>query len=68
MGFAFDGDADRLIAVDERGRARGRRRGDGHLRAAPGSREGTLRNEILVTTVMSNGGLERAIERRPAAG
>ena len=32
MGMAFDGDADRLIAVDEAGDDRGRRRGDGDLR------------------------------------
>jgi phosphoglucosamine mutase len=60
LGLAFDGDADRLIAVDERG---GLVDGDAimgictldHLAA------GTLRNKVLVATVMSNGGLERAV-------
>jgi phosphoglucosamine mutase len=61
MGFAFDGDADRLIAVDERGRLVD---GDGVMGicALQRLRDGTLRNGILVATVMSNGGLERAIE------
>jgi phosphoglucosamine mutase len=61
IGFAFDGDADRLIAVDERGRLVD---GDGVMGicALQRLRDGTLRNGILVTTVMSNGGLERAIE------
>ncbi|HEX6128045.1 MAG TPA: phosphoglucosamine mutase [Candidatus Limnocylindria bacterium] len=61
MGFAFDGDADRLIAVDERG---GLVDGDGVMGIVSLQRlaAGTLRNGILVATVMSNGGLERAIE------
>lgn len=61
MGFAFDGDADRLIAVDERGRLVD---GDAVMGicALQRLRAGTLRNGILVATVMSNGGLERAIE------
>jgi phosphoglucosamine mutase len=60
MGWAFDGDADRLIAVDERG---GLVDGDGVMGivALQRLRAGTLRNGILVATVMSNGGLERAI-------
>ena len=61
MGFAFDGDADRLIGVDERGRLVD---GDAVMGicALQQLRAGTLRNRILVATVMSNGGLERAIE------
>jgi phosphoglucosamine mutase len=61
MGFAFDGDADRLIAVDERGEPVD---GDGVMGicALQRLRAGTLRNNILVATVMSNGGLQRAIE------
>jgi phosphoglucosamine mutase len=61
MGFAFDGDADRLIAVDERGDLVD---GDGVMGicALQRLRAGTLRNRILVATVMSNGGLQRAIE------
>jgi phosphoglucosamine mutase len=61
VGFAFDGDADRLIAVDERG---GLVDGDGVMGICALQRlaAGTLRNGILVATVMSNGGLQRAIE------
>lgn len=60
MGMAFDGDADRLIAVDERGSIVD---GDGVMGICALARlaDGTLRNGILVTTVMSNGGLDRAI-------
>ena len=60
MGLAFDGDADRLIAVDERGSIVD---GDGLMGICALARlaSGTLRNRILVTTVMSNGGLDRAI-------
>jgi phosphoglucosamine mutase len=60
MGMAFDGDADRLIAVDERGSIVD---GDGLMGICALARlaGGTLRNGILVTTVMSNGGLDRAI-------
>jgi phosphoglucosamine mutase len=60
MGMAFDGDADRLIAVDEHGSIVD---GDGVLGICALARlaEGTLRNRLLVTTVMSNGGLERAV-------
>ena len=65
MGMAFDGDADRLIAVDERGAIVD---GDGVMGICALARlaDGTLRNGILVTTVMSNGGLDRAI--RSAGG
>jgi len=61
VGFAFDGDADRLIAVDERGDLVD---GDGVMGICALQRlaAGTLRNGILVATVMSNGGLQRAIE------
>jgi phosphoglucosamine mutase len=60
MGMAFDGDADRLIAVDEHGSIVD---GDGVMGICGLARlaAGTLRNGILVTTVMSNGGLDRAI-------
>jgi len=65
MGMAFDGDADRLIAVDERGAIVD---GDGVMGICALARlaEGSLRNGILVTTIMSNGGLDRAI--RAAGG
>ena len=60
LGMAFDGDADRLIAVDERGSIVD---GDGVMGicALAQLAAGTLRNRILVTTVMSNGGLERVV-------
>jgi phosphoglucosamine mutase len=60
LGMAFDGDADRLIAVDEHGSIVD---GDGLMGICALARlaDGTLRNRILVTTVMSNGGLDRAV-------
>jgi phosphoglucosamine mutase len=55
-GFAFDGDADRLLAVDETGEPV-----DGDqilaLCAAQRRRHGTLEKNTLVATVMSNMGL-----------
>jgi phosphoglucosamine mutase len=61
MGFAFDGDADRLIAVDAEGNLVD---GDAVMGicALQMLGAGTLRNAILVATVMSNGGLQQAIE------
>ena len=60
MGFAFDGDADRLIAVDAAG---GLVDGDAVMGicALQMLAAGTLRNATLVVTVLSNGGLDRAI-------
>jgi len=65
VGLAFDGDADRLIAADERGRLVD---GDAIMGICALARlaDGTLRNRLLVATVMSNGGLERAV--RDAGG
>jgi phosphoglucosamine mutase len=62
LGFAFDGDGDRLIAVDERGRIL---TGDQVLAvcAVRMKKEGTLANDLLVTTVMSNIGLDLAMAR-----
>ncbi|MGI6183204.1 MAG: phosphoglucosamine mutase [Candidatus Fimadaptatus sp.] len=60
VGLAFDGDADRLIAVDERGVELD---GD-RLLAIIGldmQRRGALRGGAVVSTVMSNAGLERAL-------
>jgi phosphoglucosamine mutase len=61
MGVALDGDADRLIVVDESGTIV-----DGDqimaLIAANWAREGTLRGGGLVATVMSNLGLERFLQ------
>jgi phosphoglucosamine mutase len=61
LGVALDGDADRVIVVDAAGR-----QVDGDvvmaLCATRMLRDGKLRNRTLVSTVMSNLGLERAIE------
>ncbi len=61
VGFAFDGDADRCIAVDERGQEIN---GDHilyilgtHLKA-----QGTLAGNTVVSTIMSNMGLRRALD------
>ena len=60
IGLAFDGDADRLIVVDEKGRLI-----DGDqlmaLIALDLERRGKLRGGALVATVMSNLGLERRL-------
>ena len=58
-GFAFDGDGDRLISVDEKGR---KLTGDQILLicARDLKEEGRLKNNLLVSTVMSNLGLSRA--------
>jgi phosphoglucosamine mutase len=58
IGIALDGDADRLIVVDEKGEAV-----DGDqimaLIGASWARQGRLRGGAVVATVMSNLGLER---------
>lgn len=62
LGIALDGDADRLIVLDERGNVI-----DGDaimaLCARKMLRERALKKRTLVATVMSNLGLERALER-----
>ena len=62
LGFAFDGDADRCICVDERGEVVD---GDGILWVCAKDRHerGGLGGGGVVTTVVSNGGLARALER-----
>jgi phosphoglucosamine mutase len=62
LGLAFDGDGDRLIAVDEKGR---RLTGDQILVicAKVLKKEGRLKNDLLVTTIMSNLGLSVACKR-----
>jgi len=62
IGLAFDGDADRLIAVDEKGQVVA---GDQLIAicAAHYKREDRLENNCVVTTVMSNIGLKRALEK-----
>ncbi|CAC9934938.1 phosphoglucosamine mutase [Aedoeadaptatus nemausensis] len=61
IGFSFDGDADRIIAVDEKGRVMD---GD-HILAvcAAGLKEkGELTGDTVVGTIMSNIGLDRYLE------
>ena len=60
IGFAFDGDGDRLISVDEWGEIR-----DGDYALAISGRHfaarGRLKGNVLVTTVMANLGLDEAL-------
>lgn len=61
IGFAFDGDADRCIAVDENGQVVN---GD-HILYILGmnlKKQNSLANNTVVTTVMSNLGLYRALD------
>jgi len=60
-GFAYDGDADRCIAVDEKGNVVN---GDRilYIFAAQLKRENKLNNNTVVTTVMSNIGLYKALD------
>ncbi|GED17235.1 phosphoglucosamine mutase [Aneurinibacillus migulanus] len=61
LGLAFDGDADRLIAVDEKGELV-----DGDFIMAicgvAWKRRGKLKNNTVVSTVMSNIGFYKALE------
>jgi phosphoglucosamine mutase len=61
VGFAFDGDGDRLIAVDETGAVL---TGDQILAICANvmKKEGSLANNLVVRTVMSNIGLGIALE------
>lgn len=63
IGFAFDGDADRCIAVDEKGNEV-----DGdkimYLLANKLKDEGALEGDTLVTTIMSNSGLTKALKAK----
>ncbi len=62
VGFAYDGDADRCLAVDENGNVV-----DGDLILYVCGKymkeQGRLRNNTIVTTVMSNLGLYKALDR-----
>ena len=62
MGVAFDGDGDRAIFVDHRGQVVD---GDAVLLMCGHQlqREGRLRGDAIVATVMSNIGLELALSR-----
>ncbi|CAA9566075.1 Phosphoglucosamine mutase [uncultured Synechococcales cyanobacterium] len=63
LGFAFDGDADRVLAVDDQGRTV-----DGdyilYLWGCSLQQEQQLPNNLIVSTVMANLGFERAWEQR----
>jgi phosphoglucosamine mutase len=61
IGLAFDGDGDRLIAVDENGQLI---TGDRILAiiAKALKKKGLLKNNLVVTTVMSNQGLRLALK------
>ena len=62
IGFAYDGDTDRCIAVDENGRVVD---GDAILYICGKymKEKGALNNDTIVTTVMSNIGLYKACDR-----
>ena len=62
-GFAFDGDADRCIAVDEKGQVVD---GDRILYICGSylKEKGSLAHDTVVATVMSNLGLHRALARK----
>ncbi len=66
LGIALDGDADRLIVADEKGR-----RIDGDqlmaLIAQAWAEAGQLRGDAVVATVMSNLGLERFLQQQKIA-
>jgi phosphoglucosamine mutase len=61
VGFAFDGDGDRLIAVDEKGAVL---TGDQIIAVCANvmKKEGSLTNNLVVRTVMSNIGLSVALK------
>lgn len=62
VGFAYDGDADRCLAVNEKGEIV---TGD-HIMYLCGvhmKNQGKLKDDVVVTTVMSNMGLYKAFDR-----
>lgn len=63
IGFAFDGDADRCLAVDEKGNVVN---GDHilYLYACYMQERGKLENTKVVTTIMSNFGLYKALDKK----
>jgi phosphoglucosamine mutase len=62
VGFAFDGDGDRVIAVDDKGTVL---TGDRMLAICSAilKKEGKLKNNLVVRTVMSNLGLSVAFQK-----
>jgi phosphoglucosamine mutase len=63
LGLGFDGDADRVLAIDEKG---GEVDGDRilALSAIRMHERGALTNDVVVATVMANLGFRRALEQR----
>lgn len=63
IGFAFDGDADRCLAIDEYGNVI-----DGdkimYLLAVKMKQQGSLEKNTVVATVMSNSGFEKALKKQ----
>lgn len=61
LGLAFDGDGDRVIAIDEKGREL---TGDHivYIIAKMLKEKGRLKNDLVVTTVMSNLGFVKTLE------
>lgn len=63
LGFAFDGDADRCLAVDENGDIV-----DGdmiiYILGCYLKEQGALKDDTVVTTIMSNLGITKALERQ----
>jgi len=61
MGFAFDGDADRCLAVDENGNVID---GDAmlYILGKRLKRRGTLNGDTIVATIMSNSGLIKSLK------
>jgi phosphoglucosamine mutase len=61
LGMAFDGDGDRFIAVDEKGNSI---TGDQIIAicAKTLQQAGTLKNNTVVTTIMSNAGFNKALK------
>src|SRR5699024_9873067 len=63
IGLAFDGDGDRLIAIDEQGNVV-----DGdqimYICATYLEEKNQLKNDTVVTTVMSNLGFHKALEKK----
>src|SRR5207245_7375615 len=61
VGFAFDGDGDRLISIDHTSEIR-----DGDYALAIAGRHfaphGRLKGNVIVTTVMANLGLDHALQ------
>ena len=60
-GFAFDGDGDRMLAVDRQRRRRRRRRADRAGRASTCARPGRLPGNGVAVTVMTNYGFHTAM-------